>query len=142
MPRWIGNSDVALALDGSLSQLRQSLLHPESVSMNIRTAAIQTGTKELRVRDAARAVNLADNVTEAAQAAELRARVERVAAVAAMHAAAVDSESRFPREAIAAARAERLLSIAVPRELGGEGLGVADVVDVCYALGRACASTR
>ncbi len=49
--------------------------------------------------------------------------------------------SRFPREAIDAARAERLLGIAVPRELGGEGVGTADVVDVCYALGRACAST-
>jgi acyl-CoA dehydrogenase len=33
------------------------------------------------------------------------------------------------------------LSIAVPRELGGEGLSTADVVDVCYALGKACAST-
>jgi acyl-CoA dehydrogenase len=75
------------------------------------------------------------------EAADLRSRVEKVAAVAALHAASVDGESRFPREAIAAARAERLLGIAVPRELGGEGSSVADVVDVCYGLGRACAST-
>ncbi len=47
----------------------------------------------------------------------------------------------FPHEAIAAARAERLLGIAVPRELGGEEASIADIVDVCYALGRACAST-
>ena len=47
----------------------------------------------------------------------------------------------FPAEAIAAARAERLMGVAVPRELGGEGAGIADVVDVCYVLGRACAST-
>ncbi len=50
------------------------------------------------------------------------------------------ASSRFPQEAIAAARAERLLGIAVPRELGGEGLSIAEVADVCYALGRACAS--
>ena len=29
----------------------------------------------------------------------------------------------------------------VPPELGGEGASIADVVDVCYVLGRACAST-
>jgi acyl-CoA dehydrogenase len=74
-------------------------------------------------------------------AADLRARIEKVAAIAAAHAAAVDRESRFPQEAIAAARAERLLGIFVPRDLGGEGLGIAEVADVCYALGRACAST-
>ncbi len=34
--------------------------------------------------------------------------------------------SRFPEEAIAAARAERLLGIAVPRELGGEGASIAE----------------
>ena len=77
----------------------------------------------------------------AARAADLPGRVKKVAAVAAAHAAAVDRDSRFPNEAIAAARAERLLGIAVPRELGGEGAGIADIVDVCYALGRACAST-
>ena len=71
----------------------------------------------------------------------LAARAEKVAAVAAQHAAAVDRESRFPAEAIAAARAERLMGIAVPRELGGEGASISDVADVCYVLGRACAAT-
>jgi acyl-CoA dehydrogenase len=70
----------------------------------------------------------------------LRARVENVAGVAAAHAAAVDRESRFPQEAIDAVRAQKLLGIAVPREFGGEGLSTAEVADVCYALGRACAS--
>ena len=74
-------------------------------------------------------------------AASLASRAEKVAAVAAEHAAAVDRDSRFPAEAIAAARAERLMGIAVPRELGGEGASIGDVVDVCYMLGRACAST-
>jgi acyl-CoA dehydrogenase len=73
-------------------------------------------------------------------AASLASRAEKVAAVAAEHAAAVDRDSRFPAEAIAAARAERLMGVAVSRELGGEGASVGDVVDVCYALGRACAA--
>jgi acyl-CoA dehydrogenase len=109
--------------------------------MNIRTATINSVAKELRTRDAALGVPFAETVAPESNAADLRARAEKVAAVAAAHAATVDSESRFPSEAIAAARAERLLSIAVPRELGGEGFSAADVVDVCYVLGRACAST-
>ena len=71
----------------------------------------------------------------------LAARAERVAAVAAKHAAAVDHDSRVPAEAIAAARAERLLGAAIPTEFGGEGASIGDIVDVCYTLGRACAST-
>ena len=74
-------------------------------------------------------------------AASLRSRAEKVAAVAAEHAVAVDRDSRFPAEAMAAARAERLMGIAVPREFGGEGASIGDVLDVCYVLGRACAST-
>jgi acyl-CoA dehydrogenase len=109
--------------------------------MTIRTATINGAGKELHVRDMGRGVRFASGVAEAADTADLRTRIDKVAAIAAAHAAAVDSESRFPKEAIAAARAERLLGIAVPRELGGEGFSTADVVDVCYALGRVCAST-
>ncbi len=29
----------------------------------------------------------------------------------------------------------------VPRELGGEGASVSDIVDICYRLGRSCSST-
>ncbi|HTP92336.1 MAG TPA: acyl-CoA dehydrogenase family protein [Xanthobacteraceae bacterium] len=68
-------------------------------------------------------------------------RAERVAAIAAAHAAAVDRESRFPREAIEAMRAERLMGVAIERELGGEGASLSDVADICYTLGRYCAST-
>ena len=74
-------------------------------------------------------------------AADLHSRAERVAAIAAQHAAAVDADSRFPAEAIAAARAGRLLSAAVPREFGGEGASISDIIDVCYVLGRGCSST-
>jgi acyl-CoA dehydrogenase len=75
------------------------------------------------------------------QEMDLSDRVERVAKIAAAHAAKVDDESRFPNEAIAAARAENLLGLAVPIEFGGEGRGIGEIADVCYALGRACAST-
>jgi len=72
---------------------------------------------------------------------DLTSRAELVAAIAAGAADGVDRETKFPAEAIAAARAQRLLGILVPTELGGEEASVSDVVDVCYALGRACAST-
>src|SRR6266480_1168474 len=73
--------------------------------------------------------------------ADLKARTEAAAAIAAKHAARVDRDARFPEEAIAAARTQRLLGIMVPRDLGGEGAGMTDVVDVCYGVGQACSST-
>jgi acyl-CoA dehydrogenase len=72
---------------------------------------------------------------------ELKSRAEAVARIAAAHADTVDRQAKFPAEAIGAARAERLLSLLVPAALGGEGASVSDIVDVCYALGRACAAT-
>jgi acyl-CoA dehydrogenase len=107
-----------------------------SASIHLRTAALQG------VSGASAAVRgkvAAGNITPGR--ASLASRAEEVAAIAAKHAAAVDRDSRFPAEAIAAARAGRLMGIAVPRELGGEGAGIGDVVDVCYTLGRACAAT-
>jgi acyl-CoA dehydrogenase len=109
--------------------------------MNIRTATIKDIPNALPVHDAARGIRLASSVASPDKNSDLRARVEKVAAVAASHAAAVDSASRFPSEAMEAARGERLLGVAVPREFGGEGFDTSDVVDICYALGQACAST-
>jgi len=74
-------------------------------------------------------------------ATDLKGRVDAVATIAAAHAEAVDRAARFPREAIDAARSQCLLGIQVPHDLGGEGASMSDVVDVCYALGRACSST-
>jgi acyl-CoA dehydrogenase len=71
----------------------------------------------------------------------LAARARRVAEIAAAHAADVDAQSRFPQEALEALKAEKLLGIMVPRSLGGEEASTADVVDVCYSLGRVCSST-
>jgi len=74
-------------------------------------------------------------------AQNLKGRAEVVAAAAAEHGDAVDRDARFPTETFAAARAQRLLGVMVPGELGGEGASVSDVVDVCYMLGKACASS-
>src|SRR5215470_7504909 len=68
-------------------------------------------------------------------------RVFVVAAVAAADADDVDRMGRFPKRAIDAAREQRLLGILVPSELGGDGGSISDVAEMCYTLGRACAST-
>src|SRR5438067_13617400 len=68
-------------------------------------------------------------------------RAQRVAQVAAQHAVEVDSAARFPHEAAAALKAERLLGILVPKSLGGEGLALGDVADICFLLGQSCSST-
>src|SRR4051812_47271055 len=67
-------------------------------------------------------------------------RGRRAAAVAAEHAEAVDRDGRFPEEAVAALREERLLGCAVPTEMGGEGASLAEVAAICTTLGAACAS--
>ena len=69
-----------------------------------------------------------------------RRRVASVAAAAATEAEAVDHEARFPHKAFEAARKERLLGAQIPVELGGDGASVSEIADMCYVLGRACAS--
>jgi acyl-CoA dehydrogenase len=64
-----------------------------------------------------------------------------VANVAALHAEEVDRDARFPRESINAAKALGLMGLMAPYELGGEGVSLGEIADICYALGRACAST-
>jgi acyl-CoA dehydrogenase len=104
--------------------------------MNARAATTQTATT---AHGTARTLRVADDVSVSRDG--LAVRAERVAAVAARHAAAVDCESRVPAETIAAMRAESLFGAAIPRELGGEGASIGDIVDICYALGRVCASS-
>lgn len=72
---------------------------------------------------------------------DLKIRAEIAGAEAARYAHAVDRDARFPAEAFAVARTQRLLDMLVPTDLGGEGASVSDMVDVCYVLGRGCAST-
>jgi len=62
-------------------------------------------------------------------------------AAASAEAEAVDRDARFPKAAIDAARSQKLLGIQIPIAFGGDGASIADVTDMCYALGRACASS-
>ncbi|MEO6748845.1 MAG: acyl-CoA dehydrogenase family protein [Casimicrobiaceae bacterium] len=68
-------------------------------------------------------------------------RVDAVVKAATAWADVVDRDARFPAEAFAVIRAERLLGIMLPQELGGEDASVSTIVDICYRLGQACAST-
>src|SRR6516162_7148278 len=104
--------------------------------------ALQEAEEDRQVaRRTVRGIIAAATKRQAAASESLANRAEKIAAVAAAHAAAVDSNSCFPSEAIDAARAARLLSAAVPVEFGGEGAKLSEIVDVCYRLGRSCAAT-
>jgi acyl-CoA dehydrogenase len=80
-------------------------------------------------------------VGEASGSRDFIARAEGAAGAPQQPAAAPPRPARFPAEAFAAIREQRLLGVLVPAELGGESARAADVVDVCAILGRACAST-
>jgi acyl-CoA dehydrogenase len=71
----------------------------------------------------------------------LSARAQRVATVAAEFADRVDRDGRFPREAVDAMKAERLLGIQIPTAFGGEGASITEIAEVCSILGQACASS-
>jgi acyl-CoA dehydrogenase len=68
-------------------------------------------------------------------------RTAVVADIAAAEAEAVDREGRFPKAAIEAARQQKLLGVQIPVEFGGGNASIFDLTDICYTLGRACAST-
>ena len=61
--------------------------------------------------------------------------------IAARHADGVDRDAWFPTETVEALRAERLLSVLVPRALGGEGCSVGEVADLTRILAAACGSS-
>jgi len=68
-------------------------------------------------------------------------RTAAVAAAAAAEAEEVDRDARFPQKAIDAARQRKLLGTQIPVAFGGDGASIFDITDMCYTLGRACAST-
>ena len=72
---------------------------------------------------------------------DIVARARRVGAIAATFAGDVDLHARFPAETVAALKNERLLSIMIPKELGGEGASAAQICEVCAILGQNCASS-
>ena len=72
--------------------------------------------------------------------ASLTARGALASVVAARHAADVDKVGRFPAEAIATMKAERLLGAMVPLDLGGEGASLGDIAEICSIVGQHCSS--
>jgi len=67
-------------------------------------------------------------------------RTATVATAAATEAEEVDRDARFPKAAIDAARRQRLLGVQIPQQFGGDGAPISDITEMCYTLGRACAS--
>jgi acyl-CoA dehydrogenase len=61
--------------------------------------------------------------------------------VAVANAADVDTKARFPHEAFEALRRAKLLSVAVPVELGGRGATMQELADMCTALAQGCGSS-
>src|SRR5262245_54385411 len=61
--------------------------------------------------------------------------------VAAAQAADVDARARFPRETIDALRKAKVLSAAVPQELGGAGYNMRELAALCSTLAQACGSS-
>src|SRR3954470_12641312 len=74
-----------------------------------------------------------------AEASALGHRIGRE--TAAIHAADVDLQARFPKETIDAFRAEGLLGALVPTELGGLGHDLRTAAEVVRTVGRYCASS-
>ena len=97
----------------------------------------------MNVQEAGLRHSAADNASEPffLDRGSFAQRAATVAAAATAEAEAVDREARFPKAAIDATRAQKLLGIQIPRALGGEGASIFDVTEICYTLGRACAST-
>jgi acyl-CoA dehydrogenase len=76
------------------------------------------------------------------RSSDLVARTRVVArAVAATHAADVDAKARFPRETFEAMRKDKLLSAAVPKELGGAGANMQELAEQCAALAQGCGAS-
>ena len=61
--------------------------------------------------------------------------------IAAKNAAQVDREGRFPHEVVAALKQERLLSVMLPGEFGGETATLEQVAGACSILAHHCASS-
>src|SRR5580704_6407849 len=96
--------------------------------MNVQEAAIRQRSEGSEARLLDRGLTFAE-------------RSATVAKAAAAEADEVDQKGRFPKAAIDAARERKLLGAQIPVEFGGFGASIYDVTEMCYTLGRACAST-
>lgn len=84
-------------------------------------------------------MKLADEHAGVAEVVALARRIGRE--VAAVHAADVDANARFPKETVDAFRAEGLLGALVPAEMGGLGHDLRQAAAVVREVGRHCASS-
>jgi acyl-CoA dehydrogenase len=76
------------------------------------------------------------------QPSDILSRTRAIAVeIAAKHADDVDAKARFPQETIEALRQAKLLSAAVPVELGGGGAGMQELSAMCTTLAQACGSS-
>ncbi len=81
------------------------------------------------------------NLSVSVPQTSLAARAARVAAIAAKNADRVDVEGCFPHEAVDAMKAEGLLSIQIPEELGGESASISQIAELCSIISQACAAS-
>ena len=84
-------------------------------------------------------MKLADDHEGLAEVVEVARRIGRE--TAAVHAADVDANARFPKETVDAFRAEGLLGALIPSELGGLGHDLRQAAGVVREIGRHCASS-
>ncbi len=82
------------------------------------------------------------HIVNQSQITDLIQKSRAIAAeIAAPNADDVDKNSRFPREAFVAAREAKLLSAAVPVELGGEGASMRDLASICGHFAHGCGAS-
>lgn len=84
---------------------------------------------------------MANAAARVAHLQSARQRLEPVIEIARKHADDVDRGARFPYECFDALKRARLLGVMIPQHLGGDGTSLAEIVDMCGALGQACASS-
>jgi alkylation response protein AidB-like acyl-CoA dehydrogenase len=72
---------------------------------------------------------------------DLATTLDPVLATAARHAPDVDTDARFPHEAVAALRESGLLGLTLPTDVGGMGGGPHELIEVLDRLAGVCGST-
>ena len=86
-------------------------------------------------------VELAHPLPDVMDAGHWLAAAQLAVPEAARHADQVDGDARFPHEAFAVLREQKLLGAMVPVAFGGGGASLETIAGVCRILGGACAST-